>query len=61
MCGDQNRASNGASRNRAKSGRDENLPTVGVIAVISGGPTGGDSHNIRMAQVRTANSHISKE
>ncbi|KAL0340376.1 UNVERIFIED_CONTAM: hypothetical protein Sradi_4554400 [Sesamum radiatum] len=30
----------------------DNLPTAGVIAVISGGPTGGDSANARKALVR---------
>ncbi|KAL0433498.1 UNVERIFIED_CONTAM: hypothetical protein Slati_2684100 [Sesamum latifolium] len=32
----------------------DNLPTAGVIAVISGGPTGGDSANARKALVRAA-------
>ncbi|KAL0338052.1 UNVERIFIED_CONTAM: hypothetical protein Scaly_2080300 [Sesamum calycinum] len=32
----------------------DNLPTAGVIAVISGGPAGGDSANARKALVRAA-------
>ncbi|KAL0458250.1 UNVERIFIED_CONTAM: hypothetical protein Slati_0452200 [Sesamum latifolium] len=32
----------------------DNLPTAGVIAVILGGPTGGDSANARKALVRAA-------
>ncbi|KAL0407723.1 UNVERIFIED_CONTAM: hypothetical protein Sradi_1706700 [Sesamum radiatum] len=32
----------------------DNLPTAGVIAVISGGPAGGDSTNARKALVRAA-------
>ncbi|KAI3448541.1 hypothetical protein Pfo_005206 [Paulownia fortunei] len=40
--------------------REENLPTAGVIAVISGGPGSGDSSNARRALLRAAsgfNSH----
>ncbi|KAL0439572.1 UNVERIFIED_CONTAM: hypothetical protein Slati_2440200 [Sesamum latifolium] len=32
--------------------REDNLPTAGVIAVISGGPVGGDSANARKALAR---------
>ncbi|KAL0315536.1 UNVERIFIED_CONTAM: hypothetical protein Sradi_5431800 [Sesamum radiatum] len=36
----------------AQTRNTDNLPTVGVIAVISGGPVGGDSANARKALVR---------
>ncbi|KAL0298841.1 UNVERIFIED_CONTAM: hypothetical protein Sradi_6543900 [Sesamum radiatum] len=38
----------------------DNLPTAGVIAVISGGPAGGDSANARKALVRAARRTIGK-
>ncbi|KAL2226397.1 UNVERIFIED_CONTAM: hypothetical protein Sindi_1998400 [Sesamum indicum] len=37
-----------------QTGNGDNLPTVGVIAVISGGPAGGDSINARRALARAA-------
>ncbi|KAK4388114.1 hypothetical protein Sango_2418000 [Sesamum angolense] len=36
----------------AQTRNSDNLPTTGVIAVISGGPTGGDSANARKALAR---------
>ncbi|KAL0370792.1 UNVERIFIED_CONTAM: hypothetical protein Sangu_0397300 [Sesamum angustifolium] len=36
----------------AQTRNTDNLPTAGVIAVISGGPTGGDSANARKALAR---------
>ncbi|KAK4402617.1 hypothetical protein Sango_1002400 [Sesamum angolense] len=42
----------------AQTRNTDNLPTAGVIAVISGGPAGGDSANARKALVRaTRGSH----
>ncbi|KAL2251530.1 UNVERIFIED_CONTAM: hypothetical protein Sindi_2275300 [Sesamum indicum] len=37
-----------------QAGNGDNLPTAGVIAVISGGPAGGDSANARRALTRAA-------
>ncbi|XP_011102021.1 uncharacterized protein LOC105180059 [Sesamum indicum] len=37
-----------------QAGNGNNLPTAGVIAVISGGPAGGDSANARRALTRAA-------
>ncbi|KAL0305108.1 UNVERIFIED_CONTAM: hypothetical protein Scaly_2996600 [Sesamum calycinum] len=43
-----------SSRQGAHDRGIDNLPTAGVIAVISGGPAGGDSANARKALVRAA-------
>ncbi|KAK6150854.1 hypothetical protein DH2020_015786 [Rehmannia glutinosa] len=41
-----------ASGSGRKEPEKHNLPTAGVIGVISGGPTGGDSHRARKALLR---------
>ncbi|KAI3443762.1 hypothetical protein Pfo_000427 [Paulownia fortunei] len=55
-----NKRSRGNNQEQHGREREENLPTAGVIAVISGGPGSGDSSNARRALLRAAsrvNSH----
>ncbi|XP_012835110.1 PREDICTED: uncharacterized protein LOC105955856 [Erythranthe guttata] len=44
----------GERPNPRKDREDDNLPTQGIIAVISGGPSGGDTPSSRRASIRAA-------
>ncbi|KAL0411569.1 UNVERIFIED_CONTAM: hypothetical protein Slati_3746600 [Sesamum latifolium] len=51
----------GAKQTSGSKGENDDIPRKGVIRMIAGGPSGGDSHQARKSQVREAHQISIKE